>query len=659
MPLNVKWHADLQALVLGGADRGVDVAGVRADKFSYGRNLTVRGGLPRSRPRMVRRMSLGSGLIQGGTVFSRTGKLTVSVGGVISSIDCVRWTSDELTDPQDRNNPNLLWAYFCETDGSLVIQNGSDYPLVWDGSDFVRFTTENGKTLPIGTVMCYSNGRLAVAVGSSSRSVRIGDIRQGHQTELGFTEATSLLGGGDLSFPSRVMAMAALPVVDTQTGSGPLIVGVRNRTYSLRTDIVSRNKWPDIDFQSVLFPRHGITGPNAFALINQDIYFRSLDGLRSLRLAAADYNSPGNTPISAEVAYRMKYDSPDMLDGASMVYFDNRLLITHSPKLYSQRRRALHEGLISLNFETLSSLGQKAGAAYDGEWDSDFRIVQLVEGEIEGVSRCFALAVEDDNQAAVWEILSEQADFVNPVGAYRIDFPTHELHTRLFAGSSPIDLKDLRRLDLWVSGLDGDSKVKAYFRPEKRQEWVEWDTWAISTGQIQTVNANGELAYTEPVKQGRIRLMTRTPAEELASDNKWPVSKSSGFQFKLEWLGNVTIDKVVVYTEADIGMLYADNPVGETATEIEDQLAYLAVYLADGFTRVGDDLDVLRVIAGEDEDLVLVLKNEGLAELPLGDITLTDAADGGTWAVVDGPGDTSLAPNETTTITVRYTAPTT
>ena len=87
----------------------------------------------------------------------------------------------------------------------------------------------------------------------------------------------------------------------------------------------------------MVLPTRGIVGANAVVAINQDLYFRSTDGLRSLRTSTADYNSPGLTPLSVEVRHRFDYDSSFLLEDAGVVCFDNRILCTHSPFIYGRR----------------------------------------------------------------------------------------------------------------------------------------------------------------------------------------------------------------------------------------------------------------------------------------------------------------------------------
>jgi hypothetical protein len=540
------WLADIQATVIDGMNRGREPELISEQQAAYLRNVSTRGGRVRSRPRFVLRATLPNGLLQGGAVFGRLSRVVVAVGGKVYELDPKGWSQVEKTST-DVNNPKRPRVWFCETPGTLLIQDGQARPWVYDGADFRRSADDE---VPVGRAMAYANGRLAVVV-NGGRDVRLGDIRKPeHQSELKFTETYNLLGGGDFSFPSPVLALKALPVIDTGSGQGSLIVGCSDSVHTLKTQITQRDMWSEVGFQTILLPNRGITGANAVVAVNQDLYFRSSDGLRSVRTSTADYDAPGLAPLSAEVRHRFDYDTPFLLEDASVAYFDNRLLCTHSPFVCSSR--SLSQGFVVLNFDALSGRGVKSAPCYDGEWDGVI-VAQVFTGTVRGAERCFILGRDITGQNGLWELLPEVAE---PEG----DEPTQVIETRMLFGDSPGTLKSLRRCDLQFSDIRGGLVVRVYYRPEKYPFWVLWDEFSV--------DSPGPRTWSRKRAQHRSLLSTRTAPDGVDPATGRLRSVATGFQVRVEFEGFARMDYMQVFQERTDMQPYADNPgSGDSAAQ--------------------------------------------------------------------------------------------
>lgn len=547
MPAVETWLADTQATVAEGMNRGREPELLAEQQAALLRNASVRGGRVSSRPRIVKRTNLPVGLMQGAAVFPATSQIVVSVNGRVHVIDPQRWTSVEKTSNSNRNSSKQPRVWFCETAGTLVMQDGQSRPFLYDGADFRR---ANGDEVPVGRAMAFSNGRLAVVVGTG-KDVRLGDIRQPeHQSELKFTETYSLLGGGDFSFPSQVRALAALPVIDTGSGQGALIVGCDNAVFTLKTQITERDLWGEVGFQTVLLPTRGITGGNAVVAVNQDLYFRSSDGLRSIRTSTADYSAPGLAPLSVEVRHRLDYDCQFLLQDASVVCFDNRVLATHSPFIYGPR--SLAQGILALNFDTISGRGQKSPPVFDGEWDGVI-VAQLFTGIVNGTERCFVLGRDVAGANAIYEILPETSVQAG-------DEPTQAIETRMLFGDSPGVLKNIRRCDVQFSNIRSGLVVRVLFRPDKYPHWIQWDQFSVDAPPAQ--------AWGRVTPQHRSLLSTRSPVEHVDPSTGRLVSCATGFQVRVEWDGFARLDYLQLFQERVSMMPYADNPAPNSQTDM-------------------------------------------------------------------------------------------
>ncbi len=548
-----EWQPDLVGPLIGGMNAGVDPELVPDLQCSFGRNISVRGGRAHSRPRVIKRATLPSGKIQGASAFRDRNVVLIAIEGRIHEMSPSDFSLLEKTSSTDCNNPNRPRVFMCETVGSIAIQDGQSTPIIYDGDQFRR-ADETKDELPVGWMMNYSNGRLCVVV-DNQRAVRVGDIKgDAHQSEFKFTEATMLLGGGDLFFPSKVTSLASIPVIDTSSGQGTTLVGCRDRVFSLKTQVTSRDLWPDVGFQTDFFPSTGVVGDNAVAAVNQDLYFRSGDGLRSIRAAIGDYSSPGLAPISREVGYRFDHDGGELLTDATVVRFDNRLLATHSPICYGNRSIAL--GLIAYNLDPLSTSGQKSPPVYDGEWDLGVQIAEIVSSGFFGRDRCFVIG-RDSTGNGVWEILRE-ADSVAGVS----ENPVQEVITRTLPGAGINARKQLMRADLFVSDITTDATFTLYFRSDRYPHWTEWDSFTVPASRGTGWGA------TKPVF--RSPLSSRTPPEVFDSRTGNYLHHGFGFQVRLVWTGKARINFIEVHSKPIQRAGVADNTENQTQTVYAD-----------------------------------------------------------------------------------------
>lgn len=300
---------------------------------------------------------------------------------------------------------------------------------------------------------------------------------------LRFSETTYLDEGGALQVPAfmgKITGMVFMPIQDTGTGQGDLLVFCERGTASIAVS-APRSEWKNTEgFQRVVLQDVGSTGHRCIATTNGDIFFRSFDGLRSYRNARAELNDYGQVPISAEMNSVLKFDSKDLLKFTSAIIFDNRLLFTASPTVnyqglstYSQRQPVTFSKIVALDFTTLSTIGAKRAASYDGMWGG-LNVLELFSGLVGGKPRAYAICYDYVNGRVniMWE-LTENAIFDYPqgVGAQRIK---SILETRSFSFGSPSEQKRMIRADFWLSDITGQVDVNVYWRPDQYPCWRPW-----------------------------------------------------------------------------------------------------------------------------------------------------------------------------------------
>lgn len=212
-------------------------------------------------------------------------------------------------------------------------------------------TTRYVPEVPIGLIMAYGQGRLFVSASNrvefTAGDIIYGDINGSVGNILRWTENQYLAEG--LSFrlstnQGRINAMAFPTFQDTGAGQGELFVfgeyGVSSFQVSAPRSPVANVSgtttqpgWRDIQIQKIVLSGSGCTSQwSVINFTNGDMFYRDAVGIRSYRNARGDMQSYGQTPISAELNRILEHDVKTRLGNISSTHFDDRALVTCSPR---------------------------------------------------------------------------------------------------------------------------------------------------------------------------------------------------------------------------------------------------------------------------------------------------------------------------------------
>lgn len=529
---------------------------IPVNSLAWAKNVSVRGGKPRTRPAFIERGRLPKGRLQGIEFFSAHGGMFVcQVGGVLYRLTLQgNDVKTQQIGMEFFNSAKLPTVWMQETDGSFIVQDGQSAPIIYDGASGRRARRDKFE-VPIGRQMAYGNGRLWVATSSG---LMAGDIKtKPFQSELLFNESDALAGGGAFYLPRKTNGLAFMPVADTATGLGSLLAFTDGNTESLRAEVASRDLWSQLPgFKTEALPGIGACSHHAIVRVNQDVYFRSSDGaIRSFRSSRLEINSPGNTPISREVSRLLDFESVDMLAHASAVYFDDRVLFTASP-LFGPRGQVVFRDIVSLDASPLSSNQGKLPPVYDGEWEGA-QFVRLVKGTFAGVERAFAVSCDRDGISRLWEITKRGIEDRSSAGVSRIKSC---VEYRRFAFSTPNQLKRLDLCRVYLSGISGAGTLEVHFRADNEEQWRLWDQRSF-TAMIS--EAEGAGTDPHPLKnihpQYRHALGTFSSPEDIDGVSQRSVCVGFMFQIRLVWTGCAQIDRVELFAAPVDEQLFSDR----------------------------------------------------------------------------------------------------
>lgn len=366
-------------------------------------------------------------------------------------------------------------------------------------------------------------------VGGSSGSVAY-NFRD---AVLKVRENDYLAGGGYFTVPGSVgdiRFMKFTATLDRSLGQGALQVGTPNAVFSCNAP-VDRLEWQNMTnpilTQSLI--SFGGLGQNSTININGDLYFRSLDGWRSLILGRRGFTEPGNVPQSIEMERVISQDDTSLLEYSSAIVFGNRLHMTVHPTPNAQG--VFHPGLSVENFDSISSLRGKQPPVYDG-LHTGLQVLQLLRGQFSGVERAFAFCLNTaQSKIELWEILKDkEAFFDNGNIPVRWSMESPAILANI-PGKNIFEAARLVDGEMYLDDVRERVDVRVEWRQESHPCWNVWRTFSICAP-VPGTDPNAKPGY-------RSRLGLGEPDPRLCEPtNNRPFREGHFFQVRVTFQGH-------------------------------------------------------------------------------------------------------------------------
>lgn len=346
------------------------------------------------------------------------GSIVCSIAGTIFRIQ-IEGSRGIVTKLFEGHDPVLTHAWFTQGFEWLVIQNGYNRPILWNGTDKARFSQEVDNEVPIGSVMTFIHGRFALASADGTNQIAVGDIVYGNTATdtsdiIRFTETSYWAEGGAFGVPvyvGDINGMAAMPYLDTGTGQNELVVLGTQGAITLDLSR-PRSTWLDSQLLRISLIGGGCVSTHSTATMNGDLFFRSSEGVRSYRNARSEFQqSWSQAPISTDVRRWIDADAPRLLEYNSQVSWNNYLFSTCSPLIEKASNQfaghhRYHRGFVVLDAQPESTTTRSGAPAWNGMW-TGIRPTQFVTGELGGNDRCFAFSYDRDGVNRLYEITEQ------------------------------------------------------------------------------------------------------------------------------------------------------------------------------------------------------------------------------------------------------------
>lgn len=411
--------------------------------------------------------------------------------------------------------------------------------------------------LPPATCMDYYMGRIWYA---QDRQYTAGDIVLGpsgttayrkRDSILKITENPLALAGDGFVVPTEdgiIRALKHTANLDTALGEGQLFPFTRKAIYSLSVP-VTRANWITATepLQKVAQLRNGGYGDRSIVNINGDLFYYSWDGYRSLFVAIRDFSQWGNTPISRNINRLLNFNDRALLEFASGIYFDNRMLQTSLPERMPVG--VTFKGLAVLDFDLISSLetatgGNKIPPAWEGWWQG-VRFLQLFEGDYGGLQRAFgAVYSEVEGSIQVWELTTM---IRNDEDDRRVEW---FFETPAFTWNKEFELKRLDGAEIWIDRVYGTVYLDVYYRPDGEACWQFWHQTEFCSARTTCEDLENPICYaTQPYGENyKFPVVLPTPPYPACQGlNRRPMNHGYQFQLKVVVKGWCRIRGIMVF----------------------------------------------------------------------------------------------------------------
>ncbi len=575
MPQDVQaGHSSL----FGGMSSAFQPSDIEENQYAKGINITCRGGTTKTRP-PVHKLNLSfnhdrdevrfpAGKFQGAKVYvSSVGTFIVTViSGNVYLIDPI---SSEVTNQSLLIGPLNQFVdrcYFEQAERFMIIQDGFNRPMILDGLSIRKSDTPN-KEVPVGTLMAYGHGRLFIKTGPTQ--FKAGDIFLPNDADslLKFTETEYLNGGGAFQLPAilgDIVSLNISHVMGTSTGNGPLLAYGENGIASYRV-FEPRVIWQNIDIGRIEMIGQGARAHDAIITVNEDMMFRTSNGLRSYRLLREQSQSQRKyTNLSADVSVFEDQETAHLVHLSSAIFHNDRLLYT----IVADRIEATDtfgeqiddfrfRGIASLDFSTfngLTSVGAGKSAAYDGVW-TGMNPTFLIQGYFDEKDRAYVFGKTDEGLNILYRI-GDIPDMDNgdvPINC-RLYTQGHFFSTttaRRERTEFPFISKTLDRAGAWVRFFEGEVDLKLSVKTDDRTAFREISVSKLRAGRVK-FNPPADDTVTIGLPQARPKILF--PAFQKECDEEvtgQTLLTGYEFQFLIEWDGVLELSKFVCLADLD------------------------------------------------------------------------------------------------------------
>jgi hypothetical protein len=352
--------------------------------------------------------------------------------------------------------------------------------------------------IPCGKAWAYSQGRLWTTLPNGTQFVA-GDIVGGssgtgannYLDAILYTMQNTLLSnGGTFSIPGnygQIRAMFIPPTMNVSLGQGPLQVSTPQCVFSVNApaDITT---WASLTYPIVTTSLigSGAVSNDCCIAANDDVLFRSPDGIRSMTIASLDFYKWNQTPCSNEVRRALDQDDTTLIHHATACNFDGRIIFGTSP--VNGANGVYFQNAVVINTDTISNLQSKSPSVWEGVWNG-LNALQFVTGIYGNKIRNFVFTSNGSTIGVSEMMTSAEGQDIKGTSPATLQFESPILFD-LNEQQGQYNLFQLEDGEIYFDSILGSPTFKVEFRPDYDQNWHLWYSWSVDNTNLKSPYKN-------------------------------------------------------------------------------------------------------------------------------------------------------------------------
>jgi len=380
-------------------------------------------------------------------------------------------------------DPTLLHSWFVQVQDRIYWQNGSQRPVGWDGiNPAYVLNNDNGDGMPVGCMMCYVQGRLAVVTSDNftiiSDSIYGNGLTntRGVESFIEWQQFNDIGAIGSYTQFGQVTGAIAVPLPQTINGQGQLLILQERGAFTLDLS-GARSTWLTGGIQTIALTGRGSASPHALTPANDDIWFATSEGqISSYKTDFSDQDKQwGRTSLSREVQAYLNFTAGNLRQFICGVVIDNRMLMSCAIQAVPCSLGGAHRyglGMVSIDFDRGSSVSPKPGFAWDGLWTGP-RPCAFSQLTVDGNLRTFILSHDADGKNRIYE-QNGVGDGVDLIEGTEKPIESSYVSPYLFEQRNPQErplLKTMGAVEGIASEMVRGGTIEVNYRPNFQEEW--------------------------------------------------------------------------------------------------------------------------------------------------------------------------------------------
>jgi hypothetical protein len=470
--------------------------------------------------------------------------IVVSIAGILFFCVLVneKWLIRLIT---KGNNAKLQHAWFWQMEEWLYVQDGESRPIFWNGlfPSTARRSDPAANEMPVGTIMVGAHGRIFLS--NAFDQVAASDIIYGSglTDSTGpqrFTENMYWAEGGYFGNPTELGQITGMSVIARQgqglNGQGEVVILAEDGASAIEASI-PRSQWKDARVHGLTLSGRGCVAPASVIQVNNDLFFRSDDGLSSYQILRAEQSREFSFgKLSQHVNEWMDHDTEWLKRYCSAIYFDNRVLVTVSPFLakpddLGHGTHRYHRGVLALDLDQKSDVQGDASFNWDGLWTGIRPCALLRMGK-----QAFAFSHDTDGENRIYEIKRRGLNdrIYGKASKTKWFYITKRFNWEQTGKSNRFEGKRFVGGDLLISNISDVVNVGVDYRPDNLACW----SFAMQSREVGNDFEDDwkfSLTRSKP-------LFFETPYDGCIQGWDKPVNNGLAFQFMVHGEGDVQVD---------------------------------------------------------------------------------------------------------------------